>query len=136
MIQYGQYTREDGTQCSAVLFSGNSAGADHLFEILEILNAAGLKAKWVDAVQTDELLLEDGHYPVFDENDELVFRIDPEHIVTEESKEVLKVSDYIVMRDGDTYLQDGRTFEAIWTSVSTELTDLGEFFQARKALGA
>ena len=44
------------------------------------------------------------------------------------------VGDYIVMRDGDTYIQDGKTFEAVWTLVSTELQDLGEFLQTRREI--
>lgn len=138
MIQYGQYAREDGVQCSAVLYSGNVGsdqdGPDHVFEILEILNAADLKAYWVDAEKTDELELDERGEPQFDDDDELIWKIIPEHVEIEASKDKLFPGDYIVMRDGDTYVQDGRLFEAVWSTVDTTLTDLGEFLQSRQAL--
>jgi hypothetical protein len=128
MIQYGEYQREDGTKCSAVLYSGEAAGGEHIFEIIEILNAANLKARWVPEETLDEweeYEHPDGYYDVR----QIVV---PEHIETEANKDRLKPGDYIVMRDGDTYIQDGRTFEAVWTVVNTTLQDLGEFFQRRE----
>jgi hypothetical protein len=136
MIAYNTYLREDGKSCVAVLFHGNANNEtpDHVFEIMEILNAAGLKSYWVDAQETDELVIGEDGYVELDENENLVFKIDPEHLVVEESKDRMNVGDYIVMREGDTYIQDGRTFEAVWTLVESTLTDLGEFLQTRKEI--
>lgn len=137
MIQYNTYVREDGKSCVAVLFHGNGYNetAEHVFDTLEILNAAGLKAFWVDAVETDEWLMEeDGRYPVLDENDDPIKKVIPEHLELEASKDKMFVGDYIVMREGDTYIQDGRTFEAVWTLVESTLTDLGEFLQTRREI--
>lgn len=137
MIVYNTYQREDGTTCTAVLFHGNSYSQtpEHVFEVLEILNAAKLKAFWVDAVETDEWLMEeDGRYPVLDENNDPIKKVIPEHLELEASKDKMFVGDYIVMRDGDTYIQDGKTFEAVWTLIESTLTDLGEFLQSRKEL--
>lgn len=136
MIAYNTYLREDGKSCVAVQFfgNGNNETPEHVFEIMEILKAADLKSYWVDAQETDELVLGEDGYVELDENENLIFKIDPEHLVVEESKDRLNVGDYIVMRDGDTYLQDGRTFEAVWTLVESTLTDLGEFLQSRKEI--
>lgn len=136
MIQYNTYQREDGTQCTAILFHGGGPEKlEHVFEVIEILNAAGLKAYLQSEVETDEWLMEeDGRYPVLDENDNPIKKVIPEHIVTEQNNDKMFVGDYIVMRDGDTYVQDGRTFEAVWTLINTELTDLGEFLQARREI--
>lgn len=136
MIAYNTYLREDGKSCVAVQFvgNGNNETPEHVFEIMEILKAADLKSYWVDAQETDELVIGEDGYVELDEDENLIFKIDPEHLVVEESKDRLNVGDYIVMRDGDTYLQDGRTFEAVWTLVESTLTDLGEFLQSRKEI--
>lgn len=142
MIVYNTYQREDGITCTGVQFHGNAYNEtpEHVFEVLEILNAAGLKAFWADAVETDEWLMKEDprvpglSYPVLDENFDPIKKVIPEHIELEASKDKMFVGDYIVMRDGETYIQDGRTFEAVWSLIDTTLTDLGEFLQSRKEI--
>jgi hypothetical protein len=43
------FTRVDGVQCEAMRFTGGGVdAADHLFEVLDILNKAELQAVWVE----------------------------------------------------------------------------------------
>jgi len=105
------FTRVDGVQCEAMRFTGGGVdAADHLFEVLDILNKAELQAVWVEEEKTDEWVENE-------EGDDYVQVVVPEHIKT--INDELWVGDAILRRDGDTYIMDGHIFEAIWTAAIT-----------------
>lgn len=111
-----QYSREDGIQCQAIQFMG---GAEieprHVFELLTILNDAELNAIHVKEEITDEW---------FENNEgEPEQVIIPEHIKTQANDGMLFIGDYIIKRDGDTYIMDGELFEATWSISITEDVD-------------
>lgn len=112
-----QYAREDGFQCLAVKFEGLEAQEGKtLFEAANELNMVGLEAVWVAEETTDE-------WEEFeDEDGDMDVRqiVIPEHIYLAASKDKLFVGDYVVKRDGETYIQDGATFEAIWSESITD----------------
>ena len=111
-----QYTREDGIQCQAVQFMGGAEIApEHVFELLTILNDAELNAIHVKEEETDEWFENDEGEP-----EQVII---PEHIRTQTNTDQLFIGDYIVKRDGDTYVMDGQLFEASWSLSITEDTD-------------
>lgn len=115
-----QYSREDGIQCMAVQFE-ESADVDpkHVFELLSILNDADLNAIHVKVEITDEWFE--------NEDGEPEQRIIGEHIWTQANQDQLFIGDYIILRDGDTYIMDGKLFEAMWSKSITEDMDEWEW---------
>jgi len=111
-----QYSREDGIQCQAVQFMG---GAEieprHVFELLALLNDAELNAIHVKEEITDEWFENDEGEP-----EQVII---PEHIRTQANNDQLFIGDYVVKRDGDTYVMDGQLFEASWSISITEDTN-------------
>lgn len=108
-----QYIREDGVQCKAVQFvAGAEENPTHVFEMISILNDAGLNAIHVKEDHTDEWFEnEDG------EPEEIII---PEHIKTKLNEDQMFVGDYIVLRDGDTYVMDQDLFESAWREAITD----------------
>jgi hypothetical protein len=115
-----QYSREDGLQCLAAKFT-HTADEDptHVFDLLTMLNDAEL-----NAIHVKEVLSEDWE-EFEDEDGDLDVRqiIIPEHIEVRMSSDKLFLGDYIVMRDGDTYVMDGDLFESVWSESITEDMD-------------
>jgi len=117
-----QYSREDGLQCLAIKFA-HTADEDpkHIFDLLTLLNDAELNAIHVRSKSTDE-------WEEFEDEDgdtdvrEIVI---PEHIEVQISSDQLFIGDYIVKRDGDTYVMDGQLFESVWSESITE--DINEW---------
>lgn len=103
------YRREDGTFCKAVQFKSHAIdGGEGIFELLNILNAAGLQASWHPEELTDE----------WEENeagDDYVQISIPEHIAIGAGNDRLELKGYIVEREGDVYIQAEELFEAIWS---------------------
>jgi hypothetical protein len=115
-----QYSREDGLQCLAIQFT-HTAEEDpsHVFELLTILNDAELNAIHVKEETLDE-------WEEFEDEDgdtdvrQIVIQ---EHVLVQLSHDQLFMGDYIVVRDGDTYVMDGEIFESVWSLAITESMD-------------
>lgn len=115
-----QYSRADGIQCLAIKFEENGeSNPAHVFELLTILNDAELSAVHVKEEATDEWFE--------NEDGEPEERIIGEHIKTQANEDQLFIGDYIVKRDGDTYIMDGPLFESMWTESITEDIDEWEW---------
>lgn len=127
-----QYSREDGIQCLAVKFAHTAEeDSKHVFELLTILNDAGLNAIHVKEEVTDEweeFEDEEGYTDVR----EIVI---PEHISVKLSQDKLFLGDYIVKRDGDTYVMDGEIFESVWSEAITESMDEWHWEPAKRPKG-
>lgn len=106
-----KYVREDGTECLAERFEGYVyGGADKLFELSKLLHVPGFHAGWHPQESTDTW--------EYDEEGEPYEVIIPEHIKT--VNDMLKVGDYVIQREDDTYIMDGHLFEAIWSLATAE----------------
>jgi hypothetical protein len=115
-----QWSREDGIQCQAVQFMFHAETEPrHVFELLALLNDAELNAIHVKEEITDEWFENDEGEPEQ--------KIIPEHIKTQANDDQLFIGDYIVKRDGDTYVMDGELFEAAWTPAITEVPNEWEW---------
>jgi hypothetical protein len=116
-----QYSREDGLQCLAIQFiDGAEANPSHVFQLLTLLNDADLNAIHVKEEVTDEWR------EVFDDEGDAIDVeqvVIPEHIEVQQSKDQLFLGDYIVKRDGDTYVMDRGLFESVWSEAITENMD-------------
>lgn len=119
-----QYAREDGFQCLAIKFEGGGEDQlEHVTQVLNILNGAGLGAVLNAEVETGDFATDEtGEVLWDDETDGPVLEVIEEHISTI-SMDKLNVGDYVVKRDGDTYIMDGQLFEAIWTESITNNID-------------
>lgn len=120
------YKREDGTQCEAVKFEGYvEGGAEHIFNITQLLRTAEFTPYWVPAEKIDQWVEnEEG-----DGYDQVVI---PEHIKT--VNDMLKVGDYLVKRDGDLYVMDGALFDSIYDSVEVTPIKVSTCKYCRKAI--
>jgi hypothetical protein len=128
-----QYRREDGIQCLAIQFiDGAEANPAHVFELLTLLNNADLNAIHVKEALTDEW------QEVLDEEGDVIDYeqiIISEHIAVQQSQDRLFIDDYIVLRDGDTYVQDYALFESIWSEAITENMDEWRWQPAKRPKG-
>jgi len=127
-----QYSREDGLQCLAIKFA-HTAEEDpkHVFDLLSILNDADLNAIHVKEEVTDE-------WEEFeDEDGDIDVRqiTIPEHIAVQLSSDQLFLGDYLVLRDGDTYVMDGQLFESVWSLAITESLDEWEWVLNKRLPG-
>ena len=115
---FRQYERTDGFQCLAVQYMGGAeVDPKHTFDILSVLNDADLNAIHTKEEITDEWFENDEGEPEQ--------KIIGEHIKTQANNDILWIGDYIVKRDGATYVMDGQIFEAIWSLAITE--DINEW---------
>jgi hypothetical protein len=112
------YKREDGTVCTAIQFIGGNEGGKgwNLFVVMDLLTKANLLPLWTAEEITDEWVEND----TGDDYEQVVI---PEHIKIGAGSDELQMGDYIVERDGDTYIMGGVLFEAIWTPAITDLMD-------------
>lgn len=110
------YSREDGAVCKALKFEGDM---ENRFEVMDLLIKANLLPMWYAEVESDEWVENE-------EGTDFIHPVIPEHITTQASDEEVKVGDYVVVRDEDTYIMDGQMFEAIWSDVFGETPALGE----------
>jgi hypothetical protein len=127
-----QFSREDGLQCLAVKFAHPAKeDSKHVFDLLTILNDAGLNAIHVKEETLDE-------WEEFEDEDgdtdvrQIVIQ---EHILVQLSHDQLFMGDYIVVRDGDTYVMDGEIFESVWSLSITENVDEWIWHPAKRPKG-
>jgi hypothetical protein len=114
-----KFKRDDGTTCEALQFMGSNEDVmENRFEVLDILIKADLMPVWVAEAESEEWVENE-------EGDDYIHPIIPEHILVGASKDEVKVGDYIVIRDGDTYVQDGQIFESVWEMVSAGYETVG-----------
>lgn len=120
-----QYERADGFQCQAVKFEeGAEANPKHVFDLLSILNDAELNAIHIKEEITDEWFENDEGEPEQ--------KIIGEHIKTQANNDHVWIGDYIIKRDDETYVMDGKIFEAIWSLAITDNLDEWEWITNKR----
>lgn len=108
------YRREDGAICKAIQWNGGDAEIkEHLFEVMDLLAHADLQPSYRAEEITDEWQENEAG----DDYEQVVI---PQHIKLGAGDDEMQVGDYVVERDGDTYIMGGPTFEAIWSLAVTD----------------